>query len=88
MAEAARLPAMFGIDSARFFPLLAYGTGLAAATRRTARMVDRVLKGERPGDIPVEQVVQPQLVVNLRVARTVGVTLPREILSQARQVVE
>ncbi len=88
MAVAARLPTMFGRDAARFGPLLAYGTGLAAATRRMAGMVDRVLKGERPGDLPVEQVVEPELLVNLRVAREIGVTLPQEILSRARQVVE
>ena len=88
LAAAARLPTMFGRDLARYGPLLAYGTSLAAAARRSARMVDRILKGEKPGDMPVERVSEPELVVNLQVARAIGVTIPQDVLAQADEIVD
>lgn len=88
LAVAARLPTMFGRDLARYGPMLAYGTSLAVAARRMAGMVDRILKGAKPGDLPVERVAQPELVVNLRVARAIGVTIPSEVLACADQMVE
>ena len=62
--------------------MLAYGTSLAAAARRMAGMVDRILKGTRPGDLPVECVARPELVVNLKVAREIAVTVPPEVLAR------
>jgi putative ABC transport system substrate-binding protein len=88
LAASARLPTMFGRDLARYGPLFAYGTSLAAAARRMAGMVDQVLKGARPGDLPVERVEQPELVVNLKVAREIGVTIPPNVLAHANQVIE
>ena len=88
LAAAARLPTMFGRDLARYGPLLAYGTSLAAAARRSARMVDRILKGEKPGDMPVERVSEPELVVNLQVARAIDVTIPPDVLAQADEIVD
>jgi putative ABC transport system substrate-binding protein len=88
MAAAARLPAMFGPDLADRGPMLAYGTGLAAVTRHAAGMVDRVLRGARPGEMPVETVARPELVVNLRVARAIGVAVPPAVLARADRVVE
>jgi putative ABC transport system substrate-binding protein len=86
-AVSARLPTMFGRDLARHEPLLAYGTSLAAAARRMAGMVDRILKGAKPGDMPIEQVTQPELIVNLTVARRIGITIPPEVLATADQVI-
>lgn len=83
LARAARLPAVFTRDGARFGPLLAYGTSFAAAARHMAGLVDRVLKGERPGGIPVERIVLPELVVNLAVAREIGVTIPSDVVARA-----
>ena len=88
LAAAARLPTMFGRDLARYGPLLAYGTSLAAAARRSAGMVDRILNGEKPGDMPVERVSEPELVVNLQVARAIGVTIPPDVLAQADEIVD
>jgi putative tryptophan/tyrosine transport system substrate-binding protein len=88
LAAAARLPTMFGRDLARYGPMFAYGTSLAAAARRMAGMVDQILKGARPGDLPVERVEQPELIVNLKVAREIGVTIPPDVLAHANQVIE
>ena len=88
LAAAARLPTMFGRDLARYGPLLAYGTSLAAAARRTAGMVDRILKGEEPGNIPVARVSEPELVVNLRVARAIGLTILPDVLARADEIVD
>jgi putative ABC transport system substrate-binding protein len=88
LAAAARLPAMFGRDLARYGPMFAYGTSLAAAARRMAGMVDQILKGAGPSDLPVERIEQPELVVNLKVAREIGVAIPPDVLAHANQVIE
>jgi putative ABC transport system substrate-binding protein len=88
LALSARLPTMFGRDLARYEPLLAYGTSLAAAARQMAMMVDRILKGAKPGDTPIERVTQPELIVNLGVGRQIGVAIPPEVLATADQVIE
>jgi putative tryptophan/tyrosine transport system substrate-binding protein len=87
LATAARLPTMFGRDLARYGPLLAYGTSLAAAARRMAGLADQVLKGAKPGELPIERVARPELVVNLKVAREIGITVPAEVLARADQVI-
>ncbi|NNH44852.1 ABC transporter substrate-binding protein [Rhizobium laguerreae] len=84
----ARLPTMFGRDLARYEPLLAYGTSLAAAARQMALMVDRILKGAKPGDMPIECVRRPELIVSLGVARKIGIPIPPEVLATADQVTE
>jgi len=83
LARAARLPAIFARDGAGFGPPLAYGTSFAAAVRHMAGLVDRVLRGERPGEIPVERLFRPELVVNLAVAREIGVTIPSDVVARA-----
>jgi putative ABC transport system substrate-binding protein len=87
-AHAAGLPTMFGLDLARASPMLAYGTSLAGAARRMASLVDRILRGARPGDLPVQTVAEPALVVNARVARKLGVPIPSDVLMQASRVVD
>jgi putative tryptophan/tyrosine transport system substrate-binding protein len=86
-ARAARLPAIFARDGAGFGPLLAYGTGFANTARHMAGMVGRVLKGERPDEIPVERLHRPELVVNLTLAREIGVRIPDDVLARAVKVV-
>jgi putative ABC transport system substrate-binding protein len=88
LATAARLPTMYGGDSAANGPMLAYGSSLAAAAGRMAGMVDRILKGARPGDLPIEVVTEHRMVVNLRVAREIGLTISPELLARADQVIE
>ena len=86
VALEARLPTVFGRDLAQAGPMLAYGTSFATAAERMAVMVDRILKGEPAGTIPVESVVLPELVVNRRVARELGVAIPREVLARATEI--
>ncbi|MGG5822965.1 ABC transporter substrate binding protein [Falsiroseomonas sp. HW251] len=88
VAAAARLPTLFVRDLADSGPLLAFGTSLVAAARAAAGLIDRVIKGARPGDLPFEIVRWPELVGNLRVARAVDLTIPPEVLSRANQLVE
>lgn len=88
MAQAMRLPSMFAVDRAAHAPMLAFGTSIIEAARRMAGMVDRVLKGARPGDLSVEAVTRHGLVVNLRTAREIGVTLPPEVVGRADRIVE
>jgi putative ABC transport system substrate-binding protein len=68
--------------------LLSYGPNLFDATRRLVYFVDRVLKGTKPADLPVEQASRLELVVNLNTARALGLTLPPAILARADEVIE
>ena len=68
--------------------LLSYGPNLFDATRRLVYFVDRILKGTKPADLPVEQASRLELVVNLNTARALGLTLPPAILARADEVIE
>jgi putative ABC transport system substrate-binding protein len=68
--------------------LLAYGPEFTDVYRRLASYADRIRKGARPGDLPVEQPTKFELVVNLRTARAIGVTVPGSLLLQADAVIE
>jgi putative tryptophan/tyrosine transport system substrate-binding protein len=68
--------------------LFAYSAPLADALRRTAQLVDKILKGAKPADIPVEQPTLFELVVNLKAAKALGITIPRSILLRADRVIE
>jgi putative ABC transport system substrate-binding protein len=86
LAGVTRLPAIFGRDHARHGPLLAYGTSLAAAARRMAGQVDGVLRGIEPGEIPVQYVSRPELIINLNAARQIEISLPSDLVGSAHQV--
>jgi ABC-type uncharacterized transport system substrate-binding protein len=83
-----RLPTMFAPDWADAGGLLAYGTSLVEGARRMVTYVDKILKGAKPGDLPVEAVTRYQLVVNLKTARQLGVTIPPDVLKQANRIIE
>ena len=68
--------------------LLSYGTSFLEATRRAASLTDRLLKGAKPADVPVESVARHELIVNLKTAREIGVTLPAAVVGAAAQVIQ
>ncbi|MGH7268142.1 MAG: ABC transporter substrate-binding protein [Candidatus Rokuibacteriota bacterium] len=89
LALEARLPAVsWQAQFADVGGLMAYGPNQAEMARRAATYVDRILKGARPADLPVEQPTKLELVINLRAARALGLTIPQTVLLQVDQMVE
>lgn len=68
--------------------LMVYGANVYDLYRRTASYVDRILKGARAGDLPVERAQRLELVVNLKAARAIGLTIPPSLLLRADEVLE
>ena len=84
-----KLPAIY---FERFFAaeggLISYGPNFDEQLRDTARYVDRVLKGEKPGNLPVQAPTRYQLVINLKAAKTAGLVVPRQLLERADEIIE
>ena len=84
-----RIPAVYGfrnfVDAGG---LMSYGVNLPAQWNRAAHYVDRVVKGAKPADLPVEQPTKFELVVNLKTARSLGLVLPPVVLLRADHVIE
>jgi len=89
LAARRRLPAVYGLsDHVEAGGLMAYGPNRLDIFRRAATYVDKILKGAKPGDLPVEQPTKFALVINLKTAKALGLTIPPSLLQRADQVIE
>jgi putative ABC transport system substrate-binding protein len=89
LAAEQRLPAVYGhLEHAEAGGLLAFSANLFDLERRAAIYVDKILKGAKPGDLPVEQPTKLELVVNLRAAKAIGLAIPPSLLQRADRVLE
>jgi putative ABC transport system substrate-binding protein len=89
LAEKNRLPAMYtqrlNVETGG---LMSYGPGRTEPYTRAASMVDKILKGAKPADLPVEQPTKFDLVINLKTAKQLGLTIPPNVLARADQVIK
>ena len=89
LAAKYRLPAMYGFrEFAEAGGLMAYGANVADLCRRAGTYVDKILKGAKPADLPIEQPTKFELVINMRTAKALGLTIPPSVLLRAEQILE
>ena len=89
LAVKSRLPAM--VDEQRFVRLgglVSYGANLADLNRRAATYIDKILKGAKPANLPIEQPTKFELVINLRTAKALELKIPAHLLMEADKVIE
>jgi putative ABC transport system substrate-binding protein len=84
-----RLPSMYiNREAVEAGGLMHYGADIAASYQRVAYYVDKILKGAKPADLPVEQPTKFELVINLKTAKQIGLTIPPNVLARAEQVIK
>jgi len=89
LAVQQRLPTMFSTrEPVESGGLMSYGPNLAEQFYRAATYVDKILKGAKPADLPVEQPTTIELVINLKTAKAIGLAIPQELLLRADRVIE
>jgi putative ABC transport system substrate-binding protein len=89
LALGARLPTMHGVrEYVEASGLLSYGPNWPDQWRRAAGIVDKILRGTKPGDIPVEQPTKFEFIINLTTAKALGLTIPASLMSRADELIE
>ncbi len=89
LAAQSRVPAIYGVkEFAETGGLMAYGINIHESFRRAATYVDKILKGAKPGDLPVEQPTKFELVINLTTAKALGLTIPQSLLARTDEVIQ
>jgi len=89
LAQGTRLPTMYGLrEHVDAGGLMSYGPNFPDLFRRAAEVIDKILRGTKPGDIPVEQPTKFDLVINLTTAKALGLTIPEAFLLRADEVIE
>jgi putative tryptophan/tyrosine transport system substrate-binding protein len=89
LALNARLPTIYGVrEGVEVGGLMSYGTSFSDQFRHTADLVDKILRGTKPGDIPVEQPIKFDLIINLKTAKALGLIIPETLLATADEVIQ